>query len=633
MKRILLVSFAFLFIVLSINGQTTNKVKDRAKLMKEMLSITTEKSLKFATFEVDNRSAYHKMIKNYKNTKEWSTQKKIFSKDSESKAIAILGKQKFKDWKAYLKLQKLQKEEEAMAAEMLKYKRTSSEQEYEPVMGSLKQHKIPKWAEDAKFGVYGHWGVYSQMGAWDYEKRNWANYYITAYNGVYATKEKNEQRIMFEKKYGKIADGFGYKDLAKDFKAENWDPAYWAELMQKSGAKYAGICAVHHDGFCMWDSEVTDYCAGKLGPERDLYGELVTEIRKRGMKTIASFHHGRTFKHFKRITNKLKKDPQYKNVDLLDEANNNYYWFTGSQERFTKNRLDLTLEFIDKYAPDVLWFDGGGGAFDTEKILARHFNNAIKNNKEVSVHNKGNFGANFGVYSYENGAGRPSYVDWPWEDDTPSAEGWCDWQWDKNIQYKKARDVIVRLADLVSRNGGLLLSINPKSDGSLDQGQIDLLLGIGDWLGKYGEAIYGTHPWKIIGEGHLDNLFYTQTNPDSGKPSRAIQPDTALFNEEDVRFTTNDNFLYAIVLGVPTSKSYTIQTLNSMEVVSDENKIKTIELLGSGKISFKRDAKGLHIVLPKVLPDSNAIVFKIEIEGEIEVRKSDGKNKIVPMKT
>ena len=201
--------------------------------MKETLSISMETSIEFATFEVENRAAYQKMASTYRNTKEWSTQKKVFSKASDEKAFAILGEEKYVAWKAYLKVQKLQKEEAEMAAEIQKYKRTRPDQPYEPAMGSLKQHKIPKWAEDAKFGVYGHWGVYSQMGAWDYKKRNWGNYYITAYHGVYSPKEKSEQRVMFEEKYGKIADGFGYKDLAKDFKAENWDPAYWAELMQK----------------------------------------------------------------------------------------------------------------------------------------------------------------------------------------------------------------------------------------------------------------------------------------------------------------------------------------------------------------------------------------------------------------
>jgi len=631
MKNVICI-FLF-FLLLSASAQTSTDAILLEKELLEVLGVSKSKVTELTAFEKESRKAYGIFAKKNRESKDWKYLKKDFSAAKEKQIIAILGKDTYVKWRSYIQRKKLEKEQASLEIEIQKYKRTDAKQPYEPVWGSLKQHEIPKWAEDAKFGVYAHWGMYSQMGAWDYKKRNWGNYYITAYKGVYNTNPKQEQRQMFEEKYGKIAEGNGYKDLAKDFKAEKWDPVYWAELLQKSGAKYAGICAVHHDGFCMWDSEYTDFCAGKLGPKRDLYGELITEIRKRGMKTIASFHHGRTYKHYQGLIKKLKKDPLYKNVDLLDSKNDNYYWFTGSQERFTKNRLDLTLEFLDKYAPDVLWFDGGGGAYDTEKILARHFNNALKNDTEVSVHNKGNFGTNFGVYSYENGYARPSYVDWPWEDDTPSSVGWCDWQWDKNIQYKTARHVIVRLADLVARNGGLLLSINPKSDGTLDQGQIDLLLGVGDWLGKYGEAIYGTHPWKIIGEGHLENLFYTQKNSESGRDSRAIQPDTSIFDATDIRYTTKDNMLYAIVLGVPQGTSLTIETLHKNQSISDKNKIESVELLGNGIRKFKRDSKGLHIQLPKNMPDANAVVFKISISGTLEVRVNEGKNSIVPMKT
>ena len=242
--------------------------------------------------------------------------------------------------------------------------------------------------------------------------------------------------------------------MAKQFTASNFKASYWADLIEESGAKYAGMCVVHHDGYLMWDSNITDFCAGKLGSKRDLAGELFSELKNRNIKTIASFHHGRTVKHYEKLVKHLLKDPEYKNADLLDPENYNYYWFLGERSRFVKNRLDITMEFIDKYSPDVLWFDGGGGKYDTEKILARFFNDGLKQNKEVCVHNKGNFGSNFGLYSYENGHKRPSFVDWPWEDDTPSALGWCDWQWDKKMQYKKAEDVIVRLCDLVARNGG-----------------------------------------------------------------------------------------------------------------------------------------------------------------------------------
>jgi len=229
-------------------------------------------------------------------------------------------------------------------------------------------------------------------------------------------------------------------------------------MIEKAGAKYAGMCMVHHDGYLMWDSEHTDLCAGKTGPKRDLGGELLTELKKRDIKTIASFHHGRTVKHFEKVAKHLRKDPQYAKVDLLNSEYYNYYWYMGGTERFTKKRKAITKEFIDKYSPDVLWFDGGGGKYDTEDILSHFFNDGIKHNKEVCVHNKGNFGKNFGLYSYENGHKRPSYVDWPWEDDTPSSEGWCNWQWDKNMVYKKSEDLIIRLVYTPQRFDYLILS-------------------------------------------------------------------------------------------------------------------------------------------------------------------------------
>jgi len=505
--------------------------------------------------------------------------------------------------------------------------------QYETNWESLRQHPVPQWAQDAKFGIYAHWGVYTQNGDWEHTKRNWGNYYITGYKGYYSTSDSNEQRQLFEKHIGNVKEGIGYKDMAKQFKAEKFDPVYWAELIEKSGAKYAGMCAVHHDGYLMWDSEHTDLCAGKTGPERDLNGELLAELKNRGIKTIASFHHGRTVKHFEGVIKKLKQDSRFANADLLNEDYYNYYWYLGGRERFTEKRLAITKEFIDKYSPDVLWFDGGGGKYDTENILAHFFNDGIKHNKEVCVHNKGNFGKNFGLYSYENGHKRPSFVDWPWEDDTPSGTGWCDWQWDKNMEYKKSEDVIRRLVDLVSRNGGLLLSMNPRPDGSFDKGQEDLLLGIGLWLKQNGEAIYATRPWTIIGEGHMEDLFYHQLNPGNGAKSRAIQPNTKLFDYTDIRFTTNNNILYATTLGITKADHVLIKSLNSGASISSANKIESVELLGHGKVKYKRDKTGLHIVLPKQLPNNVALSFKIKIKGQLEKRQALGTNDIIPAQT
>ncbi len=492
---------------------------------------------------------------------------------------------------------------------------------YEANWDSLRQHENPQWAVDAKFGIYAHWGPYSVAGGWrDVGNINWGNYYVTIQEGIYNSSSQEARRKAFEKRYGSITNGAGYKELCADFKPVKFDPEYWADLIEKSGAKYAGICGIHHDGFAMWDSKLTDFCATKIGPKRDLLGDILAAIRKRGIKTMVSFHHERTERMYNGLISGLKKN-SVKGVDILNPDYTDLYWFLGGKERFEKNRIALTEEVIDKYKPDVLWFDGGAQGEASEQILAHYFNMAQNAGKEVCVHNKGNFENNFGIYSFENGAFRPQFVPWPWEDDTPSAIGWCDWPWWWGLEYKKPRDVIVRLVDLVARNGGLLLSLNPRPDGTLDQGQIDLLLGIGGWLKQNGESVYGTRPWTIYAEGHFEPLPLVQIHPVTGAKGRASQPDTSKFDTSDIRFVTKGNTLYATQLVPPTNGVTVIRSLGQQMKVSEANKITAVELLGHGSVKFIRKSDRLEITLPEQLPNPWALAFKITVEGELAQRQ------------
>jgi alpha-L-fucosidase len=423
--------------------------------------------------------------------------------------------------------------------------------------------------------------------------------------------------MAYEKRYGSIQKGNGYFDLCKDFTAKGFDPAQWADLVQESGAKYAGTCAVHHDGYLMWDSKVTDFCAGKTGAKKDLIGKLFKELEKRDIKTIASFHHARTKKFFDGWKKQLAKNPDYAKVDLLQNKCLKDYWYMGSKDEFLKNRMDITNEFITKYKPNVIWFDGGATDSPLE-ILSTFYNTGVNSNKEVEVHNKDRqFGDAFGVYSYERGYLRPhSLLNHPWEDDeTSSISG--SWAWWHGINYKPASDLVKRLCHLVANNGGLLLSLNPRPDGAFDPEMIAQLKGIGKWLKQNDEAIHGSRPWKIQGEGHMDplELRYVWSK---AMQDRYATPNVTKFRASDFRFTTQKEALYAIQMGVPTNGKARIKSLSSKNKIGSGNEILEVSLLGYGKVKFVRNDEFLEIKLPKKLPNSIALVYKIKVKGKLE---------------
>ena len=500
-------------------------------------------------------------------------------------------------------------------------------EKYEPTWESLTQHEVPEWMEDAKFGIYAHWGPYSVAFDWDLEPGMEITRRCVYFNFMY--RPGNDERSLFEKHIGPVADGYGYKDLVKEFKAEKFDPAEWADLIAGSGAKFAGIALIHHDGYALWDSDVNPWCAGKKGPKRDLYGEIVKELRARDLRIIGTFHHLRTHQ----MWNMYSDDKEYlaaaqkERWDVLDPKYSDLYWQgTDFEKEYVPYWKAQIIEVIDKYQPDIIWFDGGkfndAVGQSAREMLSYYFNKAEQWGKEVSVHNKltgtwgktkYNFVENFGVYNFENGRDRPERLNRPWRDDTSVG---VSWPYYKGQEYMKARDVIVRLIDLTSRNGGIIVSLTPKPDGTLPQGVKDFLRGMGKWLGQNGEAIYGTRPWKIQVEGGEDNLKDYEKKGD--KIIHIFRRNSDAMTWECIRFTTKGNSLYAMCTGIPPQGSLTIKSLGTNTKISSKDAIASVELLGSGPVKWKRRSKGLRITLPKKLPNDIALAFKIIPKGTLD---------------
>ncbi len=504
---------------------------------------------------------------------------------------------------------------------------------YEPVWESIRSHKVPKWMEDAKFGLYGHWGPYAVAFDWDLEEGMNITRRCVYFNFMY--RPGSDERKLFEKNVGPVCEGYGYKDLIDRFKAEKFDPAEWADLAAKSGAKYAGLALMHHDGYGLWDSDIYPWCAGKTGPKRDIFGQYAKELRKRGLKIIASFHHLRTHNMWNMYyRGEYLAAAKKEGWDVLDPKYKSLYLYnTDYEKEFLPLWGAMVKEVIDKYQPDIIWCDGGNMreepvATHALDWVAYYFNSARQWGRQVSVHNKltgmhgktaYNFGPGFGVYTFEGGRDRPDYVDRTWEDDTSVGDAWPYY---KGQPYKTAQETIVCLIHLVANNGGLLMSLTPKPDGTLPEGVKTLLLGTGKWLAQNGEAIYETRPWKIYNEGDLEKLKMIQYQESRQGGEKKIahirRPNTKKLTWQDIRFTCKGNTLYAMCTGIPPEGKITIKSLGRRTKISSEDDIESVELLGSGKVRWKRNGKGLHLTLPEVMPNDIALAFKINVKGALD---------------
>ncbi len=411
---------------------------------------------------------------------------------------------------------------------------STAQPSYEPTWRSLTRHPTPQWFLDAKFGIYCHWGIYS-VPAFGNE---WYS------RNMYQKGTPENQHHL--KTYGPLST-FGYKDFIPLFKGEKFDAGQWAELFEKAGAKFAGPVTEHADGFALWDSRLTPWNAARMGPKRDVVGELEKALRRRGMKFIATFHHQWLWAWY---------PTEDKSVDASNPAYAGLYGPPVPASAFEGNlyprpgrqfcgRWEAKIkEVIDKYQPDLLWFDARMFIIDESyrrDFLAYYYNRAQTWGREVVVTYKDNdLFRGAGIVDLERGR-MAKVTDYPWL--TDDSIDWNSWGYVEDHRYKSTGRLIGELVDIVSKNGCLLLNVPPKSNGEIPAEVQQRLLAMGKWLNLNGEAIYGTRPWTVFGEG-----------PTKVNEGHFGEEKTGDFTAQDIRFTTKGTTLYAICLGWPGEK-------------------------------------------------------------------------------
>ena len=462
--------------------------------------------------------------------------------------------------------------------------KTIAQGPYKPNWESLKPHVDPEWFRDAKFGIYTHWGpvtVGTEGGGAQWYGRSMYERGTPSFNQH--LKNFGDQKTV------------GFKDIIPKLTAEKFNADAWADLFARAGAKFAGPVAVHHDNFAMWDSQLTRWNSVGMGPHRDITGELEKSIRARGMKFITTFHHGYAWRYFEPSFKYDGADPQ--NSDLYTEAHDPK---DPPSKHFQDQWLAMVYEVLNKYQPDLIWFD-----FEffkviqpeyQQKLFATAYKWAEQNNRTIGVCQKDwKIHVTTGILDFERGR-EDRLVPYPWLTDSAVGEWFCQ----KSAARKSVDQLVDMLVDIVSKNGCLLLNVGPQVDGTIPDQDREALLGMGDWLKVNGEAIYSTRPWKIYGEGP------TRQAKAGGFSEFADKPFTA----HDIRFTQSKDgkTVYATSLGAPEDGKMIVKSL-----ASGAGKISAVSLLGYlGKLDWKQTDAALEVTLPN--PVQHAVSIKIIAE-------------------
>lgn len=478
---------------------------------------------------------------------------------------------------------------------------------FEPNWTSLKQYECPDWFRDAKFGIFMHWGI-NTVPAYD---GHYGRYMYIQDKGQISRSIHQSVYDHHVKTYGHPSI-FGYKDFIPMWKAEKWDPDALVRFYKEIGARYIVPVAVHSDNFDNYDSTYQPWNSVRMGPKRDIIGEWKAAAEKHGLRLGVSSHVG----DWAQVWYAWATDETGPLAGVpYDVSNIDYAGLYGDrggdrkqlQAGFQTNWYLRTKELVDKYRPDLLYFDSGLPYGEYGMKIAAHFYNANRqwhNGRLEAVLNvKRNFEEGAVVHDIEKGQAnelRPL----PWQTDTTINSGWFyqtrrygDGHEMPNSPYYLDETVLIdKLVDIVSKNGNLLLNVGLKADGTLPEGQRYILQEMGRWLKINGEAIFETRPWVVYGEGptlQTGSTFDTEPR----------QP----YDAKDIRYATKGDVFYATCLDWP-GRTVEFEKLRIQRV----SKGAQVNLLGHGPVQYSVSNRQLNIDLTNVQPPCKyAYVFKL----------------------
>jgi alpha-L-fucosidase len=521
--------------------------------------------------------------------------------------------------------------------------RTIARGPFQPTWESLVQsYRVPDWFRDAKFGIWAHWSAQCvpEQGDW-YARRMYL--------------QGDPAYDYHVKTYGHPSK-FGFMEIDNLWKAERWEPEKLMALYQRAGAKYFFALANHHDNFDAYDSKYHAWNSVNVGPKKDIVGTWAKVARANGLRFGVSNHSAHAWHWFQVAYGYDAEGPQAGvryDAATLTKADGKGKWWEGldPQELYTGRNLALPdgitsikarnewhqkndrvwnenpppmnpgftekwflrcQDLVDKYQPDVLYFDDtelplGQAGLD---IVAHYYNTNLARNKgklEAVVnakHMKPEHVAAL-VDDIERGVAtgiRPH----PWQTDTCIGS----WHYSRALaeqnRYKTVGQVVNMLLDIVSKNGNLMLSVPVRGDGTIDEHEVAFLEGMAAWMKTNAEGIFSSRPWKVYGEGPS-----TIETPEAGQFGGARDVRSKPYTIEDIRFTTKGDALYAYLLAPQPAAQAVIKSLATNSPHTGGRKVKDVMLVGGGHPEWSQGEQGLSVKLPERLPSSNAVGLRI----------------------
>ncbi len=440
---------------------------------------------------------------------------------------------------------------------------------YDASISSLDQHPLPQWFDDAKLGIFVHWGLYSVPGWAPLELVNFEKPDFLKYN-PYAEWYYNTVRIDGSPTQAYNKEHYGadhdYYSFAETFDAESqkWDPTVWAKVFKDAGAKYVVLTTKHHEGFTLWPSSTLNPTlpANRQHATRDLVGELTSAVRNEGLKMGLYYSGGFDWTF---VPGPIKTRNDFEPTKPQSEA---YGKYVDAQYR----------ELIARYKPAVLWNDIDYPKSGHPMEIEAEYYNAVP---DGVVDNR--FGIKHTDYVTPEYSTLKEINPQKWEECRGLGQSFGYNRAEGEAQTIAADKLIYLLVDIVSKNGNLLLDVGPEADGTIPAVQMERLKALGAWLDQNGEAIYGTHPWK-----HAE-----------GKTADGI----------DVRFTQKNSILYATLMGDVKGTPVTLTGLKPKPGAK-------VRLLGYGEpLQWSQVGEDIKVNLPSSLPGKYAYVLGIEKAG------------------